>query len=479
MKIPSLLPMVTAAASVAVAASAPYSQVLSYTTAKDSDFRLSAQPALTLQPAAQPKETQGFILLDPAHQFQSLIGIGAALTDSAAETFAKLPRDVQAQLIAAYFDRDQGIGYTFARTNIASCDFSSSMYDYVDEGDTALDSFSIALDQRYKIPLIKRALAATDGQLKLFASPWSPPAWMKDNGNRLHGGKLLPAYRDAWARHFVKFVQAYEATGIPVWGLTVQNEPMAVQTWESCVFTADEERDFVRDHLGPALASAGLSDTKLIVWDHNRDQIYQRASAILSDPAAAKYVWGVGFHWYEPWTGGDMQFDNLRQVKESYPDVHLVFTEGCAETFKPERMTAWSLGEHYGHSMVHDFKAGTEAWTDWNLLLNERGGPNHVGNYCFAPVHANTNKGELIFTNSYYYIGHFSKFIQPGARRIASSCSRDLLEEVAFQNPDGTLVLVVMNRTEDAIPHQIRVNGLAADTTSQPHSITTYLLPRS
>ena len=452
--------------------------VETYTTAKDTELRLAAGESLTLTPFRQPLETEGFILLDERIDFQTFVGIGAAITDSAAETFAKLPVAVQEEALKAYFDKDEGIGYRLLRTHIASCDFSSSMYDYVEEGDVALESFDVSVDERYRIPMIKRAMQAAGGSLPLYASPWSPPAWMKDNGNRLRGGKLLPEYRDSWARHYIRFIEEYEKRGMPIWGLTVQNEPMAVQTWESCVWTAEEERDFVRDHLGPTLEKAGMSDKKLIVWDHNRDQIYQRASTILSDPEAARYVWGVGFHWYEPWTGGDMQFYNLRQVAESYPDFKLVFTEGCAERFDASRWDAWELGERYGHSMVNDFKAGTVAWTDWNILLNERGGPNHVGNYCFAPVHANTKEGELIYTNSYYYIGHFSKFIEPGAKRIASSSSRDQVREVAFRNPNGEIVLVVVNLTEQAVDYRIMIDGLAASTRILPRAISTYVVKK-
>ena len=144
----------------------------------------------------------------------------------------------------------------------------------------------------------------------MFVSPWSPPAWMKTNNSVLHGGKLKKEFDQSWANFYIKFINAYEKQGIPIWGLTVQNEPMATQTWESCLYTAEDERDFVKNYLGPTLQKAGMSGKKLIVWDHNRDLMYQRASTILEDPAAAKYVWGVGYHWYETWTGAGMNFAN-------------------------------------------------------------------------------------------------------------------------------------------------------------------------
>jgi glucosylceramidase len=168
---------------------------------------------------------------------------------------------------------------------------------------------------------------------------------MKTNHNMLKGGKLLPEHRQTWANYFIKFITAYEKAGIPIWGLTVQNEPMATQTWESCIFTGEEERDFIKDYLGPTLHQNGMADKKLIGWDHNRDLVYQRASTLLNDPAAAQYIWGIGYHWYETWTGSGMLFDNLKRVKEAFPSTHLIFTEGCIEKFDFNRIQDWTLGE--------------------------------------------------------------------------------------------------------------------------------------
>src|SRR5690606_3730325 len=224
------------------------------------------------------------------------------------------------------------------------------------------------------------------------------------------------------------------------------------------------------------LARNKMGDKKLIAWDHNRDLIYHRASTILHDKEAAKYVWGIGFHWYETWTGGNMQFDNLRRVSEAFPDKKLIFTEGCKEKFSMKSIYDWSLGERYGLSVVNDFNSGTVAWTDWNILLDEIGGPNHVGNFCFAPVHANTATGELIYTNAYYYLGHFSKFIRPGAKRIVSSSSREQLVTTAFVNPDGKIVVVVLNLADTKIDYNLWIDGQAAPATSLPHSIATLIV---
>ena len=448
-------------------------EVAIFTTADRTDHRLSATGTAAFKPMGQPQESQVCVFVDPTKRAQRMLGIGGALTDASAEVFAKLSPAKQRELLDAYFDRTTGIGYTLARTNIHSCDFSSASYTYVDEGDAALKSFSVAHDRQYRIPFIKRCIAAAGGRLTTYASPWSPPAFMKTNGEMLHGGKLKPALRQAWANYFVRFIRAYEAEGIPIWGVTVQNEPMATQTWESCIFTAEEERDFIKLFLGPTMRRAGLSDRKIIAWDHNRDLIYQRVSTIMADPEAARYVWGIGFHWYEPWSGGTMMHDNVRLVHETWPDKPLLFTEGTADSFKPEEIRAWRLGEYYGRSMIHDFNDGAVGWTDWNVLLDERGGPNHVGNFCFAPVHADTRTGELTYTNSYHYIGHFSKFVRPGARRIACSPSRSALLSTAFVNPDGKTAVVVMNPTDKPVSYFLWVAGDAAPVESLPHSIQT------
>ncbi|HJP95407.1 MAG TPA: glycoside hydrolase family 30 protein [Pyrinomonadaceae bacterium] len=448
-------------------------QIAVYTTADKTDYRLSATSTATFKPLDQPLETQICVFVDPSKTFQTILGIGGALTDASAETFAKLPAAKQQELLNAYFDPAKGIGYTLARTNIHSCDFSSASYTYVDEGDKELKSFSVEHDKQFRIPFIKQAVAATGRKLNIFASPWSPPAFMKDNNDMLHGGRLKPEFYQSWANYFVKFIKAYEREGIPIWGVTVQNEPMATQKWESCIFTAEQERDFLKNHLGPTIKREGLADKKIIAWDHNRDLIYQRARTILTDPRAAQYVWGIGYHWYEPWSGGEPMFDNVKLVREAFPDKHLIFTEGCADSFNAEKLHDWKLGELYGRSMINDFNSGTVGWTDWNVLLDETGGPNHVKNFCFAPVHADTRSGELIYTNSYYYIGHFSKFVRPGAKRIASSPSRSGLLSTAFIDPDGRIAAVVMNRTDQKISYFLWLDGQAAEVESLPHSIQT------
>jgi len=456
--------------------SGPVKKVIVYTTADSTDYRLTLTDSSSFTDFGQPFETQPCVFIDPTKTFQTFMGIGGALTDASAETFAKLPADKQQEILEKYFDPKKGIGYSLARTNIQSCDFSSDTYTYMNDNDASLKSFNVAHDEKYRIPFIKKVIAYAGGKLPMFASPWSPPAWMKTNNDMLHGGKLKPSSYQSWANVYVKFIQEYKKRGIPIWGVSVQNEPMAVQTWESCNYTADEERDFIKNYLGPTLAKSGMTDKKIIAWDHNRDLIYQRASTILSDPAAAKYVWGIGFHWYEDWTGGGKIFDNVRRVNEAFPNTNLIFTEGCPERFNFSQINDWKWGEVYGRSMINDFNNNTVAWTDWNILLDEIGGPNHAGNFCFAPVHADTKTGQIYYLNSFYYIGHFSKFIRPGAKRIIASSSRGQLLTTAFKNTDGKIAVVVMNQSSTKISYRLCIQGKAAEVTSLPHSIQTLIV---
>jgi glucosylceramidase len=436
-----------------------------YLTAKGTPDRLSAKGVVPFREASAPAEASFTVFVDPSQRFQTIEGIGAALTDAAAETFARLPEARQQEFLDAHFDPVKGIGYSMARTHIHSCDFSSRSYTYVRDGDADLESFSVEPDLAYRVPFLRRVLSMQP-DLKIFVSPWSPPAWMKSNQSMLHGGTLKPEFYASWALYFVRFVEAYAQLGIPIWGLTVQNEPAAAQIWESCLFSAEEERDFVRDHLGPRLHRAGLGNLKLMIWDHNRGLAYQRGATVLSDPDAARYVWGTAFHWYV----GDM-WENLARLHDAFPGKAVFFSEGCNYPFSWDTFEDWKWGENYGHSMIHDFNHWAAGWTDWNILLDESGGPNHVKNFCFAPVHADTRKGTLHYQNSYYYIGHFSKFVRPGAQRLACTTTQAELEATAFENPDGSRVAVLLNRTEKPMAAQLWLQQRAVPVTLPPHSI--------
>ena len=457
-----------------IAATGP--TVAVYTTAKDAGRQMVLGEAAPLAEGHPLTEVENSIFVEPTRRFQALLGIGGAITDATAETFAKLDPQRQAEFLRAYYDPSQGIGYSLGRTTIHSSDFSSGSYTYIKEGDAALTTFSVEHDRQYRIPMIKRAIAAAGGTLPMMASPWSAPAFMKDSKRMLKGGKLLPQYADAWAKYYVKFLDAYQAEGIPIWSISVQNEPMATQTWESMLFTAEEERDFLKNHLGPTIKASSHADTKIVVWDHNRDMMVHRANVIFGDPEAAKYAWGMGFHWYETWAGFDPMFENVRRVHESYPDKVLLLTEATVEKFDWSQVQRWSNGERYGTSIINDLNNGASAWIDWNMLLDETGGPNHVGNYCFSPIHADTRTGELVYTPSYWYIGHFSRFLRPQAQRVSAASSRSNLLATAFINPDGKLATVVMNPTDKEIAYNFYVGTASTRVTIPAHAIQTLVL---
>ncbi|WP_299767266.1 glycoside hydrolase family 30 protein [uncultured Dokdonia sp.] len=446
-----------------------------YTTANDTDLRLSKTNTLQFISAVQALESEVSIFVNPNKTFQSFWGIGGAITDASSEIFATLSPEKQDEFLKAYYDKEDGIGYSLARTTIHSSDFSSASYTYVTDEAKELSTFNIDHDRKYRLPLIKRVIKAAGGEIPLYVSPWSPPAFMKTNKNMLQGGKLLPEYASSWALYYAKFIKAYEKEKIPIWGLTIQNEPMATQRWESCIYTAEEERDFLKNHLGPTLEREGLGDKNIVVWDHNRDLITNRANTIFDDPEASRYAWGIGFHWYEVWAGGEYMYENLARINESYPDKKLLFTEGCVESFDEQKYQFWPNAERYGQSMINDFNNGTVGWTDWNILLDHTGGPNHVQNFCFAPIHADTRTGELIYTPSYYYIGHFSKFIRPEAKRVSTSSSRSHLLSTSFLNTDGKMVTVVMNKSNLKIDYKLYLGNKSAKETIAPHAIQTLI----
>lgn len=445
-----------------------------YTTAKETDLRLTRTENKNFKKRIQPLETEISIFVNPKKSFQTFLGIGGAITDASAEVFSKLTKNTQDKLLNAYFGA-QGINYNIIRTSIHSCDFGLGSYTYIDEGDDQLKSFSIKKDLEKRIPMIKKAQKLIGNKLVFYASPWSPPAFMKTNKNMLQGGKLIPRFRQAWANYFIKFIEAYESEGIPVWGLTIQNEPMATQRWESCIYSAEEERDFLKYFLGPTMEKAGYKDKNIVVWDHNRDLISDRANVIFEDDEASKYAWGIGFHWYETWTGSKPNYNNLKNVKSSFPSKNLLFTEGCQEGFTFDRLQHWPNAERYGNSIINDFNSGTVGWTDWNILLDERGGPNHVQNFCFAPIHADTQSDKLILTPTYYYIGHFSKFIKPGAVLLSSSTSRTTIESTTFKNENGSIVTVVMNPNDEKIIYKLIVGNSESTIEIEARAIQTLI----
>ena len=288
---------------------------------------------------------------------------------------------------------------------------------------------------------------------------------MKTNGEMLHGGKLKPEYFQTWADYFVKYIKAYQAEGLPMWGLTVQNEALAVQVWESCIFTADEERDFVKNFLGPTLKKAGLGNVKLMIWDHNRGLIYQRAQAAYEDKDAAQYIWGIAFHWYN----GD-HFDNVRMVHDAFPDKHLLYTEGGIGG-------NWAAAQRLAKNVILDLNNWTDGWAVWNLICDQDNGPRHVGGLGGTTiVNADTKTGKITYNPPHYVFGQISRFIRSGAKRIACASNSDDLLATAAINPDGKVAVVVQNLTAKEIFFRVWERGQGVRYTSPPNATITFVL---
>ncbi len=423
------------------------------------------------------EEKEGEFIYSPSKEFkllkvypkekrQEILGFGGAFTEASAYTWSKMSEENKTKLLDLYFG-EKGNGYNFCRTHIQSCDFSLGNRSYVEENDTELATFTIEGDFKYQIPFIKEALKLNK-DIEFLASPWSPPPFMKTNKEMNHGGKLIEEYYDAWAGIFVKYIQAYANEGIVIKRVTIQNEPNAVQTWDSCQFTGEEERKFACDHLRKKLDGAGLTDVRINCWDHNKDLIVERCEETFSDEQALKDISGIAFHWYT----GD-HFEALQCIRDKYPDKELIFTEGCVEYSRFATAGQSQNAEMYAHDIIGNLNAGMNGYIDWNLILDENGGPNHVGNFCDAPVMCDTTKDTVDVKLSFYYIGHFSRFVKPGAKRILVSRYTDKLDCCGFVNPDGEVVVVVLNKTDEAQSFEIMVEGKTCAIETSAHSIVT------
>lgn len=409
------------------------------------------------------------IKIYPELQEQAIAGFGGAFTEAAAVCFRSLSEEARKEFLEGCFG-EEGLRYNLGRIHMNSCDFALGNYVYVEEGDMELLTFDISHDRKEIIPLIKEAAACHgEEELSLLVSPWSPPAYMKSNGEMNHGGRLKAECYGLWADYYVRFLREVRKEGLNIRYLTVQNEPEAVQPWDSCVYTAEEEGRFAAEYLIPALKKAGLSDIEVFIWDHNKESMYDRAKGSFEVPGCRESVSGVAMHWYT----GD-HFDGIRAVKKAFPEKRVFFTEGCVEYSRFADSGEIQRAEMYAHDMLGNFKAGAEAFFDWNLLLGADGGPNHAENFCAAPVMCD-GRGGIEKRLSYYYIGHFSRYIRRGARQIMNSCYSDTLETAAFENPDGGRVVVILNRSGADMPVYLCEAGEGTAFTAKAHTVRTIL----
>ena len=408
--------------------------------------------------------------LCPQFTDQVFEGFGGAFTDSAGYVFSRMTAAERHQLLDSYFSKDQ-MNYRLGRVPLDSCDFSVHPYEAMsDSADRNLNGFSLRPMEENILPLLHAAREhRTD--LELMVSPWSPPAFMKTNGLHTSGGKLRPEMGDFWADYLCKYILALRERGFPVRRMTLQNEPAATQRWDSCLYTAGEERDFLKENLAPALRRNGLDNIEVFLWDHNKERLYERACTVCADPEANKLTSGFAFHWYS----GD-HFEAVDLVHRSFPDKKLILSEACIEYSKFGADKLLENAQKYAHDMIGNLNAGMTAFYDWNLVLDEHGGPNYVNNFCDAPYLYDTGKGQLLRRASLDYIWHFSHFIQPGAVRIGHSRYTEQLEATAFRNPDGKLVCVLLNRNNFQLPVNLRVNGQVASLVLDPESIGTVVI---
>ncbi|XP_017583381.1 PREDICTED: glucosylceramidase isoform X2 [Corvus brachyrhynchos] len=401
------------------------------------------------------------LTLDTAQRYQKVKGFGGSITDAAAINIQSLSKDAQNHLLRSYFS-EEGIEYNLVRVPMASTDFSIRLYTYADaEGDFELRRFNLTEeDTRMKIPILQAAQAVAKRPLSLYASPWTSPVWMKTNGAMTGRGTLKGSpgdkYHRAWAKYFIRFLDEYAKHNLTFWAVTAENEPTAGlinnYPFQCLGFTAEQQRDFIAQDLGPALANSSHRHIQLIILDDNRLHLPHWAKVVLEDEKAAHYVHGIGIHWYLDFIGPIQ--DTVLPTHELFPDYFILATEASIGAHFWERdviLGCWERGNQYSHSILTNLNHFVAGWTDWNLALDLEGGPNWVKNYVDSPVIVDSSEGIFYKQPMFYHMGHFSKFIPEGSQRVglavSKKCRRCDLEHSAFLRPDGAIVLVVLNRS--------------------------------
>jgi glucosylceramidase len=441
------------------------------------------------------------ITINPDEKFQTITGFGGSFTESSAYLLNQLGPENRKRILEAYFS-DSGARYSLARTHINSCDFSLSQYSYAPvAGDKELAHFSIDEDRNDIIPMIKEAQAISKEGFRIIASPWTAPPWMKDN-NAWVGGKLLPEYYDTWALFFSKYLDAYKAEGIDIWGLTVENEPHGNgNNWESMHYSPAEMTQFVQHHLGPQLEAHGKSNVKILGYDQNRDGLKEWVDVMYADEASSKYYDGTAIHWYE---STFMIFpEALQYAHNKAPDKYLIQTEACVDSEIPhwqdddwywqKEATDWGWdwapahqkdwhpkyapAFRYARDIIGCLNNWVDGWIDWNMVLDRQGGPNWFKNWCVAPVIVDPERDEVYFTPIYYVMAHFSKFIRPNAEIIGIESTDSSLMVTAAKNPDGGIAIVIFNESDDPKYFKIVLDGLERELVISAKAIQTLVIP--
>jgi glucosylceramidase len=419
-------------------------------TTADETLKLAPQPALAPAGAATGDEA---VALDSTKRFQRMQGWGAAMTDASAELFSKLPEDKRRAIMAELFGRENGgLGFSFTRLTVGASDFSPTHYSYDDppgnEPDPELRHFSIEPARRYVLPRTREALTINP-QLMVMISPWSAPAWMKTSKSLIKG-QLEPRYYDAFARYIARTVEEFGREGVPVSMLTIQNEPdFEPDNYPGMRINSPERAIVIGRHVGPVLRSRGLK-TQILDYDHNWDNP-EMPWIVLSDPLARKYISGVAWHCYE----GDVPAQS--QVRDAFPDKEVWFTECSGGNWAPK------FGETLGWMTEKLIIGSSNHWSRgtlmWNLALDPAHGPHKGGcGDCRGVVTIDPATGAITRNVEYYALGHASRFVLPGAYRIAASNRVEGVESTAFLNPDGSRVAIIYRKSGDG-PANLSIDG--------------------
>lgn len=406
----------------------------------------------------------------PEMRYQTFEGFGGALTESAGYVYSKMDKDQKRHVLETYFNKDQ-MNYSLARIHMDSCDFSLGHYEAMtDPEDRQMKSFSLKRSEAYILPLLDDVQKVLGRPIEIMVTPWSPPAFMKTNKERNNGGTLMEEYTGFWAEYLCNYIMAFRKRGYNITRISLQNEPKAVQTWDSCIYSAEQEKAFLRDYLYPEMVKNNLIDIEIFIWDHNKERAFERACAII-DETTNHMIAGIAFHWYS----GD-HFEALELIGHKFPDKKLILSEACIEYSKYDADDYLTNAQKYAHDIIGNFNNGMHTFYDWNILLDEQGGPNHVSNFCDAPFLYDTKGGEVIERNTLSYIKHFSHYIKPGAVRIGYSKYTDQLDVTVFENPDKSIILIILNRFSEQLPVAIRTGGECAQMLIEPSSIVTCVI---
>lgn len=442
-----------------------------FTTKGDQSLLLKEQSPLVLkQERGEGEYEQATLSINEDVKFQEMDGFGAALTESSAYLINTLPDTKREEVIKDLFS-DDGIRLNFVRLPMGASDFALDSYTYNDlpigTTDLDLEQFSIARDEAHVIPILKNAFNYNN-QIKLMGSPWSAPAWMKTSGNLNHGS-LKKEYFNTYANYFVKFIEAYEENGLPIYAVTLQNEPLH-ESWSypSMKMSNDDQRDLIKI-VGPKFEEEAI-DTKIIAYDHNWDQ-RTYPYKIYQDPIANSYVSGAGYHCY----AGEVESQSL--VHNAFPEKGIWFTEcsGGAWSKNFGNNLVWNMENLFIGSVNHYSKAVLL----WNIALDENFGPKNGGCQDCRGVLEVRSDGTVERNVEYYSIGHFSKFVDSGAYRIESTIDGNKsLIATTFKNPNGEIVVVMCNTGSNQLKVKMNYDGLTTYHTLPSKSVSTLIIEK-